>query len=161
LNGLIAILSARLMKLLDSSRSCTVLFLLTTPLWCALVKASESVVISSENEIEADAFSVVCENRERQKEVVKLFGKMGASTEDVVIEKFKDAESVVVRKPGATDETIVIGAHYDKVFAGCGAIDNWTGVVAMAHIYKTLRPLTARKGMIFVAFGREEGGLVG
>src|SRR5262245_66685642 len=78
LNGLIAILSARLMKLLDSSRSCTVLFLLTTPLWCALVKASESVVISSENEIEADAFSVVCENRERQKEVVKLFGKMGA-----------------------------------------------------------------------------------
>src|SRR5262245_50864666 len=54
LNRLIAILSARLMKLLNSSRSCTVLFLLTALLWCALLKASESVVISSENEVEAD-----------------------------------------------------------------------------------------------------------
>jgi len=55
----------------------------------------------------------------------------------------------------------VIGAHYDKVIAGCGAIDNWTGVVTVAHIYRTVKDLPLKKNVVFVAFGKEEEGLVG
>jgi len=120
-----------------------------------------TVAISSEEEIKTNALVVNCDNRERQKEVVKLFEKMGATAEDLVIDKFKDVENVVVRKPGTTEEVIIVGAHYDKAAVGCGAVDNWSGIVALAHVYKTLRPLTARKTMIFVAFDKEEAGLVG
>jgi Iap family predicted aminopeptidase len=123
--------------------------------------AADSVVISSEEEIKTDGVAVNCDNRERSTEVVKLFGKMGAANEDLVIEKFKGVENVVVRKSGNTEDVIVVGAHYDKASEGCGAIDNWSGVVALAHVYKTLRPLTVRKTMIFVAFGKEEQGLLG
>ncbi len=64
-------------------------------------------------------------------------------------------------KPGASTEKIVIGAHYDKTADGCGAIDNWTGQVALTHLYRTLRDVPLEKTLVFVAFGREEKGLVG
>ncbi|MGH9833485.1 MAG: M28 family metallopeptidase, partial [Blastocatellia bacterium] len=73
------------------------------------------------------------------------------------------AENVIIRKPAAGDTTekIVIGAHYDKTDNGCGAVDNWTGVVAIAHIYRNLKDVPTKKNIIFVAFGKEEKGLVG
>jgi hypothetical protein len=123
--------------------------------------AADKVLISSQDEMKEDLLQVPCDNQKRQSEVIRLFGKMGAAIEQIDIEKFKDVENVVLRKPGAGEGVIVLGAHYDKAFAGCGAIDNWSGVVTLAHVYRTLRPLTARKTMIFVAFGREEEGLVG
>lgn len=137
-------------------------FLLTTALFVqSNANSADKVMISSQDEMREDLLQVPCDNQKRQSAVVKLFGKMGAPIEEINIERFKDVENIVVRKPGASEGVIVLGAHYDKAFAGCGAIDNWSGVVTLAHLYKTLRPLTARKTMIFVAFGREEEGLVG
>lgn len=95
--------------------------------------------------------------------VKSLFAKMGADEKDLVVEKFKHAENLVVRKPAIvpSTETIVIGAHYDKVVDGCGAIDNWTGIVAVAHVYRTLKDVPLKKNVVFVAFGNEEEGLFG
>ncbi|HEX2490817.1 MAG TPA: M20/M25/M40 family metallo-hydrolase, partial [Blastocatellia bacterium] len=45
--------------------------------------------------------------------------------------------------------------------AGCGAIDNWTGVVAIAHVYRTIKDLPLKKNIVFVTFGEEEKGLLG
>jgi hypothetical protein len=56
---------------------------------------------------------------------------------------------------------IVVGAHYDKVPDGCGAIDNWTGIVTIAHLYQTLRTASLQKTIVFVAFGKEEQQLAG
>ena len=67
----------------------------------------------------------------------------------------------MVRKAGASPETIVVGAHYDKTEHGCGAIDNWTGIVALAHLYSTLREVASAKSLLFVAFDGEEMGLLG
>jgi Zn-dependent M28 family amino/carboxypeptidase len=44
---------------------------------------------------------------------------------------------------------------------GCGAVDNWTGVVALAHLYRSLKDVPLKKTVLFVAFGKEERGLVG
>ena len=52
----------------------------------------------------------------------------------------------------------MIGAHYDKTINGCGAIDNWTGIVALAHIYKSLKDAPLQKNVVLVAFGKEEQG---
>jgi Zn-dependent M28 family amino/carboxypeptidase len=62
---------------------------------------------------------------------------------------------------GVEPGKVVIGAHYDFTDLGCGAIDNWTGIVAMAHAYGSVHKLGTKKTTIFVAFGNEEKGLHG
>jgi Iap family predicted aminopeptidase len=120
-----------------------------------------SLRISTPEEIKAEFDRVPCKNDERLAAVKTLFERMGATEADITVDKYKHAENLVVRKPGATDETIIIGAHYDKVVDGCGAIDNWTGIVAIAHIYQSLKEVSLKKTVLFVAFGNEEKGLVG
>jgi Zn-dependent M28 family amino/carboxypeptidase len=119
--------------------------------------------ISTPEEIRSEFDSVPCKNGDRLKAVKALFEKMGAKAEEVAVEKVRGVENVVIRKAAANDspEKIVIGAHYDKVSAGCGALDNWTGIVAMAHVYRTVKDLPLKKNVVFVAFGEEEKGLVG
>ncbi|HEU0176870.1 MAG TPA: M20/M25/M40 family metallo-hydrolase [Blastocatellia bacterium] len=119
--------------------------------------------ISTPEEIRSEFDSVPCKNGDRQKTVKALFEKMGAKTEEIAVEKVRGVENVIIRKAAAKDspEKIVIGAHYDKVPDGCGAIDNWTGVVALAHIYRAVKDLPLKKNVVFVAFGKEEEGLVG
>ncbi len=112
---------------------------------------------------DASIKNVPCESDARLDGVKKLFLAAGAAEADIRVEKLdKDKISnVVVEKKGETDETVVIGAHYDRTDSGCGVTDNWTGVAIIAHIYQTLRPLSTKKSYIFVAFDKEEIGLRG
>lgn len=103
----------------------------------------------------------VCKNDERLDAVKNLFKKMGAADNDLKVENFNKVQNLTVTKKGKTDETIVVGAHYDKVNEGCGAIDNWTGLVIVANLYGTIRPYQTEKTYVFVAFGNEEKGLIG
>jgi Zn-dependent M28 family amino/carboxypeptidase len=70
-------------------------------------------------------------------------------------------ENLVVTKKGESAEKIVVGAHYDKVADGCGALDNWTGIVTLSHLYRTLKAVPLKKTLVFIAFGKEEKGLIG
>lgn len=119
--------------------------------------------ISTPEEIRAEFDSVPCKNGDRLKTVKALFERMGAKAEEITVEKVRGVENLVIRKAAANDspEKIVVGAHYDKVPDGCGALDNWTGVVALAHIYRAVKGLPLKKNVVFVAFGKEEEGLVG
>src|SRR5215831_15432908 len=119
--------------------------------------------ISTPEEIRSEFDSVPCKNGDRQKAVKALFEKMGAKPEEIAVEKIKGVENVVIRKAAANGSTekIVIGAHYDKTSDGCGALDNWTGIVTVAHIYRAVKDLPLKKNIIFVAFGQEELGLRG
>ncbi len=117
---------------------------------------------STPEQIKEDIDAVPCKgNSERLQAVKALFEKMGATASDISIEKTKNTENIIIRKQGASSELIVIGAHYDKVSAGCGAVDNWTGIVSIAHIYKTIRDQSLKKSVMFVGFGKEEEGLIG
>ena len=117
---------------------------------------------STPEQIEEDIKAVPCKsNAERLAGVKALFMKMGAPASDISVEKINNVENVVVRKQGSTPELIVVGAHYDKVSHGCGAVDNWTGIVAIAHLYRTIKDVPLKKSVLFVGFGREEEGLIG
>jgi len=120
-----------------------------------------SVKISTEAEIKEDIKLNVCKNNERLEAVKKLFQKMGAKDSETKVEKIKNVENLVVAKKGKTDETVIIGAHYDKTSDGCGAIDNWTGIVILANLYRTMKDFDTEKTYIFAAFGKEELGLLG
>ncbi len=109
-----------------------------------------------ENQIKA----VECDNALRLRTTKELFDKSGALN-DIAIERFGNVYNVVATVKGESDETIVIGAHYDKTTLGCGAIDNWTGVVILANLLEAFKKSNNHKTLKFVAFGKEEIGLLG
>jgi len=133
----------------------------TTKSHTSPVANQNELKLSTPEDFKADFASVPCENEKRLDAVKSLFEKMGANAADVTVEKYKNVENLIIRKQGSSEEKIVIGAHYDKVSDGCGAIDNWTGVVTLAHIYQTLKDIPLKHTILFVAFGKEERGLVG
>ena len=122
---------------------------------------STQSTFSTEEELKADVDAVTCKDSERLNAAKSLIEKMGSVASDLSIEKHSGVQNLVLTKRGATDEKIVVGAHYDKTTKGCGAVDNWTGIVALAHIYKTLKTVPFNKTLVFVAFGKEEEGLLG
>lgn len=119
------------------------------------------VKFSTEEEIKKHIELAPCKDKERLEAVKNLFLKVGAADSDIKIEKLKSVENLVVTKKGKTNEIVVVGAHYDKTADGCGAIDNWTGIVILANLYRTMKDFTTEKTYIFVAFGKEELGLIG
>jgi putative aminopeptidase FrvX len=119
---------------------------------------AQSLPISTVEEIKAEFQAVPCANDKRLNVVQSLFDRAGATP---AIEHYKEVENLVVTLKGESSEKIVIGAHYDKVSHGCGAVDNWTGIVTLVHLYKTLKDVPLKKMLVFVAFGKEEKGLAG
>jgi hypothetical protein len=101
--------------------------------------------LSSVQQIAAEFTTVPCSNDDRLAAAVALFERLGAKRHEISVEDLGVAKNVVVTVPGtsahASSERIVIGAHFDKVAAGCGAFDNWTGMVAIAHMYGTVKNL--------------------
>lgn len=119
------------------------------------------VPIATQAELEGSVRLVPCDNDARLAAVKDLFLCMGASEKDIVVEHFKRVENVVLTVKGRGEGVIVVGAHYDKTSSGCGAVDNWTGIVILANLYRTVRATQPMKTIVFVAFGKEEVGLVG
>lgn len=121
--------------------------------------------VSTTDEIGAEFDTVPCKNKDRLAAVKALFERMGASPDEIAVEKPGGAENIVVKIAGknsaAPADKIVVGAHFDKTADGCGAIDNWSGIVAIAHLYRTMKSMIPNKTLIFVCFGEEENGLVG
>ena len=118
---------------------------------------------SSKESVDASIRQAPCEGDKRRDGVVSLLTSLGVPHADIAIEKLDNEkiQNVVVRKNGTTNETVVVGAHYDKVSSGCGVTDNWAGIVILAHLYKTLTKFDTKKSYIFVAFDKEEEGLRG
>ncbi|MGZ4380607.1 MAG: M28 family metallopeptidase [Gaiellaceae bacterium] len=69
--------------------------------------------------------------------------------------------NVIAELPGESEETVVVGAHYDSVWRGPGAIDNATGVEGLVRVAERLVGRRHPRSLAFVAFGAEEIGLVG
>ena len=123
---------------------------------------AKSQVVSTEEQLTESVKLAPCKSKLRGEAVVNLFKQLGAAEKDVAVEEFGGGVSnVVVKKAGKSNETIIVGAHYDKVADGCGAIDNWTGVAIIAHLYRTLSQISTDKTYVFVAFDKEESGLLG
>jgi hypothetical protein len=149
--------------MLDHPRLRASSFLTLAMLLASLPAPAEDVAskVSSPEDIARDFTSVPCDDKDRLAAVTALYERAGASASDITMDQHDNVVNLVVTKQGESSEKIVIGAHYDKTAEGCGAIDNWTGQVALTHLYRTLKDIPLKKTLVFVAFGREETGLVG
>ena len=143
-------------------RSTVACAIFTALIFCLQVSAQSALpTLSTEDEIRSDLMLAPCESKQRAEAVIKLFQKMGASDSEITSEEIKGVRNILITKAGNENETIIVGAHYDKTAAGCGAIDNWTGIVIIAHLYRVLRTANTHKNYLFVAFDKEESGLIG
>lgn len=142
---------------------CLVLFFVLSLAVSSFGQLRSDSVFSTEKDVEASLKKVPCDNKDRLEGVRKLFIEMGAKENEIAVETFNKGKisNLIVKKKGKSDQMIVIGAHYDELGAGCGVIDNWTGISIIAHIYKTFRRVETEKTLVFVAFGEEEKGLLG
>src|SRR3954464_15915347 len=112
--------------------------LLPIPLTAIHPRQGSESLISTLEQMQEDWQEVPCQPKERLNAVRNLFAKMGATTAETSLQKGGGGENFVVRREGAGQDLIVIGAHYDFIKAGCGAVDNWTGIVMLAHMYRTI-----------------------
>lgn len=137
-------------------------FIFVTVCGCPLFENKKNEKVRTNKEAFVQQVKAVdCDDADRFDEVRKLFRKVGATDAEIAIEKFDEATNIVLTVKGKTDETIVVGGHFDKTTLGCGAIDNWTGVVIVANLYANFKDQKPDKTLKFVAFGKEELGLKG
>jgi Zn-dependent M28 family amino/carboxypeptidase len=117
--------------------------------------------ISTLEEISESVKLAPCDSKDRLAAVKTLFQSAGAKEDELLVKEFKKISNLVVTKKGKGPQTIIVGAHYDKTESGCGAIDNWTGISILVHLYRTMSKFDTERTYLFVAFDEEEKGLLG
>ena len=127
----------------------------------SLVSAQEKNIDDLKRDFQAEVQNTPCDSAQRKEAVIALFKKMGAPADAIKTQKFDRGENIVVTKAGRSTEKIVVGAHYDKIDDGCGAVDNWTGIIILANIYRAIAASDTQKTYVFLAFDSEEKGLFG
>jgi putative aminopeptidase FrvX len=102
-------------------------------------------------------------NELRQAGVEQLFAESGCSASDIQQQPVKKRKffNILCAIPGDTDRSILVTAHYDKVPAGEGVVDNWTGAALLASLHESLQGLPHKHRIVFIGFCCEEEGLVG
>jgi hypothetical protein len=116
-----------------------------------------------------DEFSDLPTGREeRCNKIVALFARLGAR--EIFIEPVAGdgaplrggcPGNVIVPLDGAGEGTLIISAHLDAIGEGVGALDDFSGVMMMAALFRSLSNLSLNHPVLFVAFDREEEGLLG
>lgn len=113
--------------------------------------------------IEARLKGAVQKNAERRTKLHALFEEAGC-TGDALSEppvKGSSEPNVVCRLAGVEDSVIVVGAHFDKVAAGDGVVDNWSGASLLPSLFESLKGETRRHTFLLIGFTDEEKGMVG
>lgn len=100
---------------------------------------------------------------QREASLKQIFEQAGCSEPNLAEQKIRHREdpNLICTLPGASDRTIIVGAHYDHIARGEGVIDNWTGASLLPSLYQGLKRLPRKHTFVFVAFADEESGLIG
>jgi len=110
---------------------------------------------------------VTNKNAEREATLKQMFEDAGCFGDRLTEQPVPNSRlpNLICERPGATDAVILVGAHFDKVQAGAGVVDNWSGASLLPSLFQSLGqspgPGMRRHTFIFVGFTDEERGLVG
>jgi hypothetical protein len=144
---------------------CCLVVLFAACLACSICVQAQTVHprLQSRNAIQRHLRSFSTENSERERLIRKWFAESGCKKPNLSEQIFdRDLPpNVICALPWPTQETIVIGAHTDKVDAGDGVVDNWTGAVLLPALFYSLSARSRHHTFIFAGFSAEERGLLG
>jgi len=127
------------------------------------VSAQEHVRLLDQCKIETRLKEFSRKNQEREAIIKRLFRESGCK-ENQISEQMVEATlppNVICVIPGRTDRVILVGAHTDKVEAGDGVVDNWSGASLLPSLVYSISGRKRRHTFIFVGFTGEENGLLG
>jgi aminopeptidase S len=138
-----------------------VLVLLFSPPAQAADKAIADVAARFQKQVAA--ISAGADTQARGAAVVKRLGEMGLKPR---MEPFgKDGgggTNMLVELPGTANRTLLLGAHYDRVSVGRGAVDNASGVATLLELLAAFKEKPLRTYNVAAAlFDREEVGEIG
>ena len=137
--------------------------LLLATLFCLSAAAQTQFLQLDRSVIEARINDVVDNNDARETEIKKLFVEAGCRdhqlSEQMVQPKLPP--NVICVLPGQTQQIIVVGAHTDKVSAGHGVVDNWSGASLLPSLYASLDAQPRHYTYVFIGFTGEEKGMLG
>ena len=111
--------------------------------------------------IEERLHRVANKNTERQAALRALFDEAGCPQLTDQASKGLSTPNVLCTLPGTEASTVVVSAHYDKVAAGMGAVDNWSGASLLPSLLQSLVGRPHRLTFVFAGFADEERGLWG
>jgi len=101
-------------------------------------------------------------NSERGARLAQMFVEAGCGenvSEQPV--KYSKVPNVICVLPGISDRVIIVGAHFDRVSAGDGVADNWSGASLLPSLYEAVKIDPRQHTYVFIGFTDEEKGLVG
>lgn len=99
-------------------------------------------------------------NSEREAAIIDWWEETCPNFRQQKVRRYRQ-KNLICRINGTGENTLVIGAHYDKVKDGYGVADNWSGVVLIDELMNYYRSQRLEMNLEFVAFSGEEDGLFG
>ena len=106
---------------------------------------------------------VTDKNPKREEALQTLFEEAGCTGEQLAEQPVKGSHTpnVICTLKGTEDNTVIVGAHYDKVNNGHGIVDNWSGASLLPSLFQGLHAKPRRLTFVFIGFTDEEQGLIG
>lgn len=120
-----------------------------------------SYALAPRAQVEERLRQVTMNNVKRQAILRQLFEQAGCTGDALADQGFKKKRpaNVICTLLGATDSTIVLGAHFDhSTEYGEGAVDDWSGASLLPSLFQSLQARPRRHTFVFVGFGSEEEG---
>ncbi|MBN1881770.1 MAG: M28 family peptidase [Deltaproteobacteria bacterium] len=122
------------------------------------------------DEVISELGTISRERAERCNSIALLFERLGAT--NVIIEPVStDGEpsggssdcpgNVIVSLEGGGEGWLIISAHLDSAGEGMGVLDNYSGMLMAAALYRGLSDEELNHNLLFVIFDLEEAGLLG
>ena len=103
------------------------------------------------------------DNRQREATLKQIFTVAGCDGQRLSEQSVKGSKqpNVICMLPGSSGKVIIVGAHFDRVSAGDGVVDNWSGASLLPSLYEAVKVEPRKHTYIFIGFTDEEKGLVG
>jgi len=91
--------------------------------------------------------------------------KVNLTIDGAAVTKSKSQNIIVTKSPStnsdATDDIVIIGAHYDSVNQSPGASDNASGTAVLLEVARIIKDTPSQSEIRFIFFGSEEIGFIG
>jgi putative aminopeptidase FrvX len=103
------------------------------------------------------------DNRQREATLKQLFSDAGCDDHHLSEQLVPRSKlpNVICVLPGSGPKVIIVGAHFDRVSAGDGVVDNWSGASLLPSLYQVVKTQPRKHTYIFSGFTDEEVGEVG
>jgi hypothetical protein len=83
----------------------------------------------------------VGKDKQRKETLKHVFKEAGRDDQQLIEPSVKGSKlpNVICMLPGSSENTIIVGAHFDHADAGDGVIDNWSGASLLPSLYEAVK----------------------